>query len=262
MHPDSQTPLQDEAPNTEARAQLKLLSRGQRNILLLVFSLGLVGTIAAIIAAIIRWNFAFSHYGPAVVWYWTTPAIIIGLVLLFITIAAMMAWSVQRNHIAFANSAGITLQLGRRRQHFPWESLCDLKLSVVRYGLSWGQWGIRTSALVITESGKRLRFRGSIEELEPFTNTIKSYLYPIRLREYRRALQSQKVIVFGPLRCSPDGLTYRRQHYPWDTVASARLEAGRITLTINQEGKPKVIHIDAGRIPNPDLCAQLLENIQ
>lgn len=262
MHPDAQTPLQNRHPSAEPRAQLNLLSRGQRNILMLVFTLGLVGIIAAAIAAIIRWNFAFSHYGPAVVWYWTTPAIVLALVFFIITIAAGVAWSVRRTHFALVNAAGLTLQLGRRRRHYPWESLCDLRLSVVRYGLSWGQWGIRTSALLITEHGNRLRFRGSMAEMDPFTNTIKSYLYPIRLHDYRRALESQEPIDFGPLRCSPDGLTYRRQLYRWGSVVSARLEAGRITLTINQDGKAKVFHIPAGRIPNPDLCAQLLENIQ
>lgn len=262
MQPDSRMTFQEENPTATTQAQLRLLSRVQRIVLLLVFSFGLVGTVAAIIAAILRWNFAFSHYGPAVVWHWTQPAIIVGLAMLLITIAALMAWSIQRNHTAFANAAGLTLQLGRRRQHFPWESLCDLRLSAVRYGLTWGQWGTRTSAMLITKRGKRLRFRSSMAELDIFTNTIKSYLYPLRLREYRRALQAQETIDFGPLRFCPEGLTYRRRRYSWDSIKSAQLEAGRIILSIQHEGKPKTIRIAAGRIPNPDLCTQLLERIQ
>ena len=255
------TPQGDD-PNPAAQAQLQMLSRGERLFLWSIFWLGLTLSVSAIIVAAIRWNFALSRFGPAVVWHWSMTAILTAAISFLIAIAALAIWAIRRNHTAYAHAAGLTLQLGQRRRHYPWESLRDLKLSVVRYGPAWGQWGIRTSAMLITNRNKRLRFRGSMAELDIFTNTIKRYLYPLRLRAYRQALESQQTIRFGPLQCSPEGLLYRRQRFPWDTVTSANLEAGRLTLSIQKTGKTKKIRIAAGRLPNPDLCAQLIENVE
>jgi hypothetical protein len=253
---------QGENPNPAPEAHLRLLSRGQRIVLWLVVALGLAGSMAAFIVAIIRWNFAFSHFGPAVVWHWARPALIAGLILFIIAIIVLMFWSFRRDHRVFTSAAGLTYHLGRRRKHYPWESLRDLKISVVRYGPSWGTWGLRTSVVVMTDRDKRLRFRGPMAELDVFTTAVKSYLYPLQLRNYRRALQSQETIHFGPLRCTPEGLMYKRRLYPWDSVIAAKLESGRLMISIRQAKATKKIHITAGRVPNSDLCAQLIESIE
>ena len=113
-----------------------------------------------------------------------------------------------------------------------------------------------------SDQGKRLRFRGPFTTLDNFTQAIKKHLYPLRLETYRSALERNETITFGPIRCSPEGLQYRREIHPWKSIASASLQEGRLILVIQGKDGLKTLRIDAGRIPNPDLCAQIIENIE
>jgi hypothetical protein len=262
MHPESGITMQTKAPVEMPQAQLKLLTRGQSIALFIAISLGFVGMIAGIIIAVIRWNYALSHFGPAVVWHWAAPGLLLGLISFLIAFGAFILLCVRRKHMVFAHAGGITLQLGRGRRNFPWETLQDLKLSVIRYGFPWWQWGSQSTALVTTQEGKTLQLRGPLSELERFTSIVKHYLYPLRLDVYRKALASRQTIDFGSLQCTPSGLMYRRKLYSWDTIQSAQLEAGRLRLAITKDGKIRSLSIPASTISNPDLCAQVITNME
>jgi hypothetical protein len=254
--------MQAKAPSETPQAQLKLLTRGRSIFLFIVISLGFVGMIAGGIIAAIRWNYAFGHFGPAVVWRWAAPGLILGLISFLIALGAFILFRVRRGHIAFAHAGGLTLHLGRGRHDFPWETLQDLRLSVVRYGFPWWQWGSQSTALITTQQGKTLRLRGPLAELERFTGIVKHYLYPLRLDVYRKALASRQTIDFGSLQCTPSGLMYRRKLYSWDTIQSAQLGAGRLRLAIKKDGKTRSLSIPVSTISNPDLCAQVIMNIE
>ena len=135
-------------------------------------------------------------------------------------------------------------------------------MSVVQYGLPFWKWGSRSSASLSTQDGKLLRFQGRIRDLNAFTNTIKHYLYPYRLREYRQMLEGKETINFGPLKCSADSLTFGKKRYTWDQVLSAKLDSGRLIISIKNGKGKETIRISAKKISNPDLCAQLIKNIE
>jgi hypothetical protein len=244
------------------QAQLKLLTRGQRIILSILISLGFVGMIAGAIIAVIRWIFAFSHFGPAVVRRWAMPGLIMILISFLIALAAFILLRMRSRRVVLAHADGITLQFGRRGHNFPWETLQDLKLSVIHYGFPWWQWGSQSTALVTTREGKTLRMRGPMGELERFTSVVKHYLYPLRLDAYRQALASRQTIDFGSLRCTSSGLMYRKKLYAWDTIKSAQLEGGHLRITMIKDGNTKSLSIPVSKISNPDLCAQVITNIE
>jgi hypothetical protein len=262
MSPRSRLPSKENQTGETPQAKLLLLSRGSRILLWVVFSISILATAIAMTFAALRWNYAFSHYGPAVVWQWSMPGIVAGLIFSLVWLTALTIWIIRRNQTGFVHSGGITLQRGERRVHYPWENLCDLELSIVRYGLPFWQWGSQSSASLSTQRGKRLQFKGRIRDLEAFTNTIKHYLYPRRLHEYRQALEHKQTIEFGSLQCSPDGLSYRRQHIPWDKIVTVNLEGGHLNLSIQKERGVETLRIPANKIVNPDLCAQLIKNIE
>lgn len=182
--------------------------------------------------------------------------------LFLIAVFALMIWAVRQREFAFVHGGGLTLQRGRSRHDYSWEHLGDLKLSVIRYGLSWWVWGQRAHASITTDQGKHLHFRASMADMDPFAHAIKHYLYPLRLNEYRQRLKSKQTLQLGPIRCSPEGLVYRRKTYSWDSVESVHLDAGQLIIKTRQVDKMRTIRIATGRIPNPDLCAQFLGSIE
>jgi hypothetical protein len=260
--PTSGVPSEEDTKNTAPQAQISLLSPGPRLLLWILIILGILGSVTSAIIAFIRWNFAFSHYGPAVVWKWSAPAVIAGLISSMVWVTALILWIARRSHLALILPEGLVLQRGSRRIHYPWQQLRDLKLYVVQYGLAFIQWGERAVVSLMTLQGKRIRFSGPRDDLEDFTNVIKHYLYPRRLAEYRAALEARQIISFGPLQCSQDGLLYRKKRYPWDQLNSAKLDGGRLILSIKDGDKIEKIRIAARNIPNPDLCAQLITSIE
>jgi hypothetical protein len=262
MIPGIRVPPRESKASDTPQAQILLLSHASRIILWILVILGLLGTGVAFTIAFLRWNFAFSHYGPAVVWQWAAPALIAGALFSLVWLAALLYWAIQRHHFAWVHAEGVTLQRGRRRAHFPWEKLVDLNLSVVQYGLPFWKWGSHSSASLSTQNGNLLRFQGRMRELDTFTNAIKHYLYPQRLREYRQMLEGKETINFGPLKCSSDGLTFRKKQYTWDKVISANLDSGRLIISIENDKGNATIQIPAKKISNPDLCAQLIKNIE
>lgn len=245
-----------------SRARLPLLSRSAKFLIGTIFSLGILTAVAALTYAVIRWNFAFSHYGPGVVWHWAAPPLWASLIAIVISILSLIVWSIRRNHQALVGEDGLVLKLGRRRKHYAWQELSDLKLSAVKYGLPFWGWGSHSIALLYTRDGQKLRFRGRIDELDAFTRAIKHHLYPQRLKDYRRALEVKETIVFGPLQCSSDGLTYGKAKYSWDQIRSVSLEGGSMTIALDKVEGKKSLRIPTRKIPNPDLCAQLIMNME
>jgi hypothetical protein len=262
VFPESRVPPRDGETSETPQAQILLLSHASRILLWILVFFGFVGTGTALIVAFLRWNFAFSHYGPAAVWQWAAPALIAGVLSSLVWFTSLLIWAIRRRHFAWVHPEGVTIQRGRRQSLFPWEHLVDLKLSVVQYGFPFWKWGSHSSASLSTQNRNLLRFQGRMRELDAFTNTIKHYLYPQRLREYRQMLERKETINFGPLKCSVDGLTFRNKQYTWDKVLSANLESGRLTLSIKNGKGSGTIRIPAKNISNPDLCAQLIKNIE
>lgn len=248
--------------NTAPQAQLPLLSWGARGLIWTIFTLGILGGVFSWVLAFIRWNFAYSHFGPGVVWQWAAPALIAGLISFVISVGCLILWIIRRDHRASAEVSGLILQRGQRTKTYPWEWLRDLRLTVVQYGFPFWKWGAHSTAELSTREGELLRFRGRLEELEIFTNAIKYHLYPLRLREYRRALLSKEEIPFGPLRCSTQGIKLGKNLYTWDQIHAVDLNAGYLRITISKSEGEQSLRIPSHKIPNPDLCAQLLNNIE
>ncbi len=247
---------------SDSLAVLPLLSRYSRVLLLTTIVVGVLAAIAMIILAILRWNFALSHFGPGVVGRWAALPLLTAAILLGTAFAALMYLTLRRHAFVRVGQSGLTYEIGRRRRHYPWSELCDLTQSVVRYGLPFWRWGTRSSLGVSTTSGRTLKFHGALHELEPFIHAIKQNLYPRRLQDYRDALAQRERLVFGPLECSAKALVYRKKMYSWDQVRSVDLEGGHLHVGLVTNSGNKRLQIPTSRIPNPDLCAQLLKNIE
>ncbi len=262
MFNKSEASSQFTAGDSDPRASLPLLSPRSRRLLWTSFALGLVGMLTGLVIALVRWNFAYSHYGPAVVWQWAATPSYAALLCAIVSFVALFNFLRRRQQVAVAHLEGLTLQLRRKRVHYPWQQLCDLSLNVVHYGLPFWKWSSQFTATLSTNSNQKLTFRGSAQALDAFSNTIKHYLYPLRLQDYRQTLERDETIAFGPLQCAKDGLTYRNELYRWDSVRAASLQSGQLVISVQSATGPKSVRIPAKRIPNPDLCAQLINRIE
>jgi hypothetical protein len=216
----NQPPNQDlrvATPYTSHPVKLELLRT-----YLAVTALGLSGAVAAFTWAIFRWFFAYHHFGPAVVGRWTTPALLLSLVLAAIGAIGLILYLSARSYRVTTNEVGVLITKRNHTVSIPWEEI----------------------------------------EFVRSSSTVKANLYPRYLTRYRQHLNQGQSIDFGPVQLTPNGIVFGRKECHWSALEGVSLARGRLTITVNTGPRMKSYSIPARKIPNSDLCAQLIQNIE
>lgn len=228
------------------------------------------GALIAWVIGVARGYFAYTTFGPAVVWRWATPSLAVGACLTGVSlIVLLMAWAGQ-GLLVCAFEGGLTYQRSRRGMMIPWSSIRAIRTSAVRYGLPGLAHGTRTDLhllLVRARANKaggvapasRLHLPPALTDIDALAETIKRHVYPGLLAENMQDLANAKPLVFGPLVLSAEGLSYKKQNMAWQELSGAALQDGLLRLE-SASGNARGLRLAAGQIPNVEIFLQIIQH--
>lgn len=234
------------------------LRRGQ---LIGAVSLSSIGVLAWSVAAY-RAYVAYTEYGPLLIGRWVTLPLVLGLIVagagLWLGLRAWRTWHMRvRRH---AN--GLAILRGRRGRAMAWPDVRALWSRAERTGLPGLSGSRRLRLEVEANDGRRIRLDDSLEDFEGLALAIKGRVYPLLLELYTQAFNEHQPIAFGPIRLGPAGIEDGpRSPYAWKEVRGAQLAAGRLMIQTTRPGGQSAIIFAAHRVPNVELCAQLIQEI-
>ena len=217
----------------------------------------LAWSVAAYRAAI-----AYTEYGPLLIGRWVTLPLVFGLILVagavWLGVRAWRTWHMRvRRH---AN--GLAILRGRRGRAVAWPDVRALWSRAERTGLPGLSGSRRLHLEVEANDGSRILLDDSLEDFEGLALAIKGRVYPLLLELYTRAFNEHQPIAFGPIRLSPAGIEdIPRPPFAWKEVRGAQLAAGRLMIQTTRPGRQAAITLPAHRVPNVELCAQLIQEI-
>jgi hypothetical protein len=205
-----------------------------------------------------RWGFAFTNYGPAVVWRWGGPWIVIGAILLAGG-AIGAAWLVRWNWLTVSSfENGMRIRRAGRVQHVPWSAVQSVLVSSVKYGMLGTIWGSRSLLQVRLSDGRRLRWSDTLAGLSHLIATVKQQVYPRLIAEYSQYLRDGQPLGFGPLVIHPEGIQKGSRRLLWGEIESTQLRDGKITIYVKSDGSK--IRAEVRRVPNAEICLQLIQH--
>ena len=235
---------------------------GIRRTYLAVTLLGFLTAVAAFVWAISRWYFAYHNYGPAVVGRWTAPALILASVLTIVGVIGLLLYLSSRSYFVITNEAGVQIKKLYKKASIPWEDIDFVRSSSIHYGAAKLEWGKRSTLWLHTSSGGTFCFTNNLMDFNNLAETIKANLYPRYLEQYRQNLNQGQSIDFGPIQLTPRGIVIGRKKCDWSMIKDVSLARGRLTITTKDEQRKKVYSLPVRKIPNSDLCAHLIQNIE
>jgi len=236
--------------------------RELRRTYLAVTLLGSIGTVGAFACAIFRWYFAYHHFGPAVVGRWTTPALILSSVFAAIGAMGLILYLSARSYRVTTNEIRVQITNRKHAVSIPWDDIEFVRSSSIRYGLAKFEWGNRSTLWIHTSNDQIFRFTNNLMDFNSLAETVKANLYPRYLARYRQDLNQGQSIDFGPIQLTPKSIVFGRRKCHWSALAGVSLARGRLTITANEGQRMKSYSIPSRKIPNSDLCAQLIQNIE
>lgn len=253
------------APVEKKLGEIKQVYRVRRNLRRNPATLALVLFGAGILAWLVaagRAFVAYVEYGPLLVSRWFSIPFLIGLVLgLFASAFAFLAWRAARLRIRL-HAGGLAVVRGRRGRAILWDDVRALWSRSVRTGLPGLPGRLHIRLEIEARDGQRLRLDDRLEDFASLAEAIKARIYPPFLEACSQAFNDGQTLDFGPLHLSQAGITDQRSmSYPWSAVSEARLASGRLVIRASREGKPAEVSIPAHRIPNVEVCTQLIEEI-
>jgi len=245
------------------------LRRGLRQRLGALAVVGAVGALAAFAYGLYRWYFAFSRYGPAVVWRWSGPAFLTALALGALGGLGVALLLRTRRIRVKVHESGLAIERGARLQIVPWERVRGIYTAAFRDALPWPS---RRSMAELTltvdqlrldgsEGEQRIRLTRTIDGLDALAETVKKRVYPGLLAEYSRAFNEGQALQFGPVVVAPEGLRLNGRVYPWAQVGRAELARGRLVLQPDEADKGRRVRLAARRVPNVEVLLQFLEQV-
>jgi len=228
----------------------------------LLIALSAIATLVCVGLAIYRWNFAYTYFGPAVVWRFAQPFLTGALV--FTGFGGLQLYLHQREarHQVSTHPRGMIIRGGKRVIFVPWSSIDDIRFTVIRYGLPGWFWGDRSVLTLKTNDGVQHHLTGALSDLHALIKQVKDQVFPRLLNAYRRQLAKGQAIDFGPITLHPQGLKLRKRQLVWRQVVDAEIHAGHLQLRYRDGEHIHTSRIPVGRIANADLCRQLIEQIE
>jgi hypothetical protein len=222
--------------------------------------IGLAGVLVNFIIGFWRWRYVVTHFGPAVLWRWMSPLLWIGIGLLFVgSVGLYLLIHASRQEIQLS-PMGITWKRGRNLSIVRWDEIETIHITSIQYGILNFTWASRTEAVLHDKKGKRLKINQTFEHFDKLVETIKHYVYPLMFEEFRENFNQGKPMKFGPLILTSQGVINGRKALPWHEIGKIQLHSGRLDLLPTKENYGNKFSIPAHKIPNIDLCVQILQH--
>jgi hypothetical protein len=246
-------------PEILSQHQLKPGVERRVSALLLV---SLLVMIAAFLWSVYRWYFAFARFGPAVVWRWSGPAIGLALLALLLAIYSGLFLIRNRKLSVYTTPHALWLINGGNRRALPWSDIQSIRSSATRYLWSKSTGEPHVRIWLNTSADEVVKLPSFLTELANGQHTIKEKIYPLAMDRYRKMMKSGQALEFGPIQLTQHGVAYRGSVEPWQNFREVHLEDGRLAIEFQGSKSNRMISIPAWRVPNVDLCVQLLRNIE
>ncbi len=226
-------------------------------------SLAVIGLCTAFLSAAIgiyRWYFAYRHFGPAAVARWSGPAIGISFASALLGLIGLAYLLHLRGAFAKVYAGGILISRRGKVERIPWDQIQAISTSSVRYGLPWFSWGSSSKITFhLKPEGKR-SLSQLLTNLDQLAVTAKKYVYPGLLEQYRQALQQGDAVQFGSIEITRRELHQGKRRYPWAEINKVKLDRGFLTIEKRSARWKRRMRLSAQRIPNIDLCFQLIQH--
>jgi hypothetical protein len=224
-------------------------------------AVGMLGGSLSLGTGIWRWEFALRNYGPAVVWRWSLPWLLVGAPLLLAG-ALGTIWTIRWGGLrVIAHQRGLRFLRGSRDLALPWEDILHVYASGVRYGVLGVVWGSRAALILETGDRRRLRLSQAVDGLLELIETVKRNVYPRLLAAYTREYRSGKGLPFGPIWLTQQGVQKGRRSLGWADLEAARIRDGRIEMKPKAGRRLGTIRASAERVPNVEICLQLVQHL-
>jgi len=247
----------------EARlGPIEQVHRARRGLRRLQLAVALTLAAAAVLAWVVAGYRAFTAYtevGPLLIGRWANlPALLgagLGCAALWLGVGAWRTaqWRVRRH----AN--GLVVVRGRRGRALAWPDVRALWSRAERTGLTSSR---RLRLEVEASDGRRIHLDDRLEDFEALAARVKEGVYPRLLESYARAFNDRQPLTFGPIHLGPTGIEAGRQPaLEWKEVNGAELAEGRLRIHTTRTGRRSVVGVAAARVPNVELCAQLIQEI-
>jgi hypothetical protein len=219
-----------------------------------------LGGLACLIAAGLA-LLAVTRYGPAVLAPWTTPWLFTSASFLVVGGAALLhaAW-LEALHVS-PTRRGLIHRLRLRSGFLAWEDVQAVYAGTIRYGFGRWTWGRRGLLRLVDRQGKRLSLPATLAGLDRVAAHAKARAYPALLADGRERFNRGESLIFGPIRLDRNGLVLARRSAKWEELDSVSVDGGILRLTIRRMDRPRSYQLPVWKIPNFDLCLQILTHL-
>jgi len=233
-------------------------------------AVSVIGMVGAAGVGVVRWYLAFSHFGPALVWRWSSPAFLIAAGLgIAGMVAILTAWRLRGVSVR-VHQNGLMVLRGRRGTWIPWNRILSVQTSLIRYGPP-GFARRREAGLVLRYhkpgSGnpapkpgwRSIRLTHALDGIENLGAAVKERVYPLLLEASSESFNRGIPLVFGKLHLTTQGLQVRKRLLPWTALGEISLARGELVIRPAAARGGPTFRIAAHRVPNVELCVQLIQ---
>jgi hypothetical protein len=222
---------------------------------------GLGGALVLFAIGVWRAYLAFQHYGPALVWRWSTLSWIAAAALALVGLGSLFTlWRWYDLKIT-AHANGMTIQRKRKRFIYFWRHVRIIRTISSRYLLPSLGASPRSEVQLILANRKTVRLTHQVDGLDQLVETIKERVYPRLMGDYVKAFRMGKAIKFGPLILTLDSVKYRRRSIPWDQVRGTEISRGKLDVLWEEGKRSARMSIPTRKIPNVEICFQLIRRL-
>jgi hypothetical protein len=218
-----------------------------------------LASLAACIVGYLRWNFAYSNYGPLVVWRFSGLWFWLGLFLAAIGLWILFRTLRQQRFVVETSRQAMIIHKGKRKLGYAWSEIIAIQLHAVRYITSRQDRSIHTILVLHLMDGSQIKFKRSLQDLDRLIDTCKRMIYPRLLDNYVNLYNRGERLSFHGLSIDREGIHNRRKSIPWKQVDSTRIDQGKFLVSSVQKGRKHNIRLPVSQVYNADLCLQLIE---
>lgn len=222
--------------------------------------IGFIGMLVLIIIGLWRWRFVMTNFGPAVLWRWINPFIFgtVGFVLVMI-VGILLLVRNARQEIQLS-PMGITWRKGRKLEVFRWDEIKYIFFNSVHYGILDFTWANKTEVVLHLQNGRQLKINQAFGDIVTLAETLKYYVYPQMFEKIRIAFNQGEPMHFGPLTLTSQAILNGRKALRWQDIGKVELQRGVLQIQPIEQSRGPQFSFPVHKIPNVDLCIQILSH--
>ncbi len=229
-----------------------------------------LGALTASAVGVVRWFLAYSHFGPALVWRWSSLAFLIAAGLWIVCVASIFTAGRLRGLSVRLHRNGLMILRGRQRIWIPWSRVLAIQTSFIRYGPP-GFARRREAGLILRylepKSGNpepkpvihSIRLTHALDGIEELGAAVKERVYPLLLETSSESFNRGNSLIFGKLQLTAKGLQVGDRLLPWKGLGEISLARGELVIRPSSGSDGPAFRMAAHRVPNVELCVQLIQ---